>query len=120
MNRKRFVATVGALVLGAATFLPAAAQPASVAVMARVADQSCINGDTVAVTLTARSMSTNPPVTFQWDFTNDGTLDTGVRPRPAVRHAYPDEATFTARVVATDAAGATAEDTVTFQTIRCR
>jgi hypothetical protein len=87
-------------------------------VNAFVVRQVCVNGDIVAVTLSA-TVQPNQPVKYRWDFTNNGSLDTVASSNPTVTHRYPDERRFTARVVAIQANGVRAFDTVTFITRRC-
>jgi uncharacterized protein (DUF58 family) len=115
-NRKfRWIAAAGlAVVLG----IMAAPGAQALTVNAFVVRQSCINGDVVAVTLSA-TVQPRVVVTYRWDFTNNGTLDTAASRNPTVTHRYPDERRITARVVATTANGVRAVDTVTFTTRRC-
>ena len=94
--------------------------PEALSITAVVADQQCQGGDNVRVTLSATGTSDSRPVKFRWDFTNDGSLDTPVLKSPKIVHTYPDEVTVTARLVARNAAGDMAEDTVTFVTLRCQ
>jgi len=93
--------------------------PESISITAVVIDQQCQGGDVVRVTLSATGQTDSPPVKFRWDFTNDGTFDTGVKNSPRVVTNYPDEVTRTARIAARNAAGEMAEDTVTFATLNC-
>ncbi len=109
--------------IGMAAFalvLSAMAAPAAQAltVNAFVVRQSCVNGDIVAVTLSA-TVQPNQQVRYRWDFNNDGIFDTGLLLNPTVTHRYPDEVRRTARVVAIKANGVRAFDTVTFMTRRC-
>jgi uncharacterized protein (DUF58 family) len=115
-NRQfRWIAAAGlAVVLG----IMAAPGAQALTVNAFVVRQSCINGDVVAVTLSA-TVQPRVVVTYRWDFTNNGTLDTAASRNPTVTHRYPDERRITARVVATTANGMRAVDTVTFTTRRC-
>jgi uncharacterized protein (DUF58 family) len=115
-NRQfRWIAAAGlAVVLG----IMAAPGAQALTVNAFVVRQSCINGDLVAVTLSA-TVQPRVVVTYRWDFTNNGTLDTAASRNPTVTHRYPDERRITARVVATTANGMRAVDTVTFTTRRC-
>jgi uncharacterized protein (DUF58 family) len=115
-NRQfRRIAAAGlAVVLG----IMAAPGAQALTVNAFVVRQSCINGDLVAVTLSA-TVQPRVVVTYRWDFTNNGTLDTAASRNPTVTHRYPDERRITARVVATTANGMRAVDTVTFTTRRC-
>jgi uncharacterized protein (DUF58 family) len=87
-------------------------------VTAFVVKQSCVNGDVVAVTLSA-TVQPNVQVKYRWDFTNNGTLDTIASTNPTVTHRYSDETRITARVVAIRPNGTRASDTVTFTTKRC-
>jgi uncharacterized protein (DUF58 family) len=87
-------------------------------VNAFVVKQSCVNGDVVAVTLSA-TVQPNVSVKYRWDFTNNGTFDTAASTNPTVTHRYPDERRVTARVVAIRPDGTKAFDTVTFTTKRC-
>jgi PKD repeat protein len=96
-----------------------AQQTQSITVTAFVSDQRCISGDVVAVALGATADSTSEPVAYAWDFNNDGTFDTRFRTNPNAVRFYPDEVTRTVRVLARNAAGEFAQDTVTFSTLRC-
>ena len=111
---KSIAAAGFAVVLG----IIAAPGAQALTVNAFVVRQSCINGDVVAVTLSA-TVQPNVVVTYRWDFTNNGTLDTTATRNPTVTHRYLDERRITARVVATTANGLRASDTVTFTTRRC-
>ena len=115
-NRQfRWIAAAGlAVVLG----IMAAPGAQALTVNAFVVRQSCINGDVVAVTLSA-TVQPRVVVTYRWDFTNNGTLDTAASRNPTVTHRYPDERRITARVVAIRPNGVRASDTVTFTTRRC-
>ena len=96
----------------------AAAAAQALTVNAFVVRQSCVNGDVVAVTLSA-TVQPNQRVRYRWDFNNDGIFDTVASFNPTVTHRYPDEVRRTARVVAIKANGVRAFDTVTFRTRRC-
>ena len=109
--------------IGMAAFalvLSAIATPAAQAltVNAFVVRQSCVNGDIVAVTLSA-TVQPNQRVRYRWDFNNDGIFDTGFLLNPTVTHRYRDERLRTARVMAINANGVRAFDRVTFMTRRC-
>ena len=109
--------------IGMAAFalvLSAMAAPTTQAltVNAFVVRQSCVNGDIVAVTLSA-TVQPHLQVRYRWDFNNDGIFDTGLLMNPTVTHRYGDELMRTARVVAVPANGARAFDRVTFRTRRC-
>ena len=109
--------------IGMAAFalvLSAIAAPAAQAltVNAFVVRQSCVNGDIVAVTLSA-TVQPNQRVRYRWDFNNDGIFDTGLLLNPTVTHRYRDEVRRTARVMAVNANGVRAFDRVTFLTRRC-
>jgi uncharacterized protein (DUF58 family) len=111
----KWIAAAGfAVVLG----IMAAPGAQALTVNAFVVRQSCINGDVVAVTLSA-TVQPNVVVTYRWDFTNNGSLDTAVSRNPTVTHRYLDERRITARVVATTANGMRRVDFVTFTTRRC-
>ena len=118
MKRNQWFKWIG--VAGLGLMLSALAAPAAQAltVTAFVVKQSCVNGDVVAVTLSA-TVQPNVQVKYRWDFTNNGTLDTIASTSPTVTHRYPDERRITARVVAIRPNGTRASDTVTFTTKRC-
>ena len=103
-----------------ALVLSAMAAPAAQAltVNAFVVRQSCVNGDIVAVTLSA-TVQPNLQVRYRWDFNNDGIFDTGLLLNPTVTHRYGDERLRTVRVVAVRPNGVRAFDRVTFMTRRC-
>ena len=109
--------------MGIASFalvLSAIAAPTAQAltVNAFVVRQSCVNGDIVAVTLSA-TVQPNQRVKYRWDFNNDGVLDTGLLSSPTITHRYGDELMRTARVMAVNVNGVRAFDRVTFRTRRC-
>jgi uncharacterized protein (DUF58 family) len=118
MKQKRLFKWIG--VAGLGLMLSALAVPAAQAltVNAFVVKQTCVNGDIVAVTLSA-TVSPAQPAKYRWDFTNNGTFDTALNSNPRVTHNYPDERRFTARVRVVNAQGMVATDTVTFTTRRC-
>jgi len=118
MRTNRWFKWIGAAGLGLMLYAMAAPGAQALTVNAFVVRQVCINGDVVAVTLSA-TVQPNVAVTYRWDFTNNGSLDTAANRNPTVTHRYPDERRFTARVVATTANGVRAVDTVTFTTRRC-
>ena len=118
MTTNRWFKWIGAAGLGLMLYAMAAPGAQALTVNAFVVRQVCINGDVVAVTLSA-TVQPNVAVTYRWDFTNNGTLDTAASRNPTVTHQYPDERRITARVVATTANGVRASDTVTFTTRRC-
>ena len=118
MRTNRWFKWIGAAGLGLMLYAMAAPGAQALTVNAFVVRQVCINGDVVAVTLSA-TVQPNVAVTYRWDFTNNGTLDTAASRNPTVTHRYPDERRITARVVATTANGVRAVDTVTFTTRRC-
>ena len=97
---------------------PAVASTDTLSLTAVVVDQTCLNGDTVQVDLSAQ-VETTSPAKFQWDFTNDGTWDTARLTSPDVTHNYPDEVNDTAKIRGRNQEGNRATDTVTFQTLRC-
>ena len=118
MKRNRWFKWIGAA--GVAVVLGVMAAPGAQAltVHAFVVSQSCVSGGDVAVRLSA-TVQPNVPVTYRWDFTNNGSLDTAPNRNPTVTHVYNDERRFTARVVATTANGVRASGTVTFTTKCC-
>jgi uncharacterized protein (DUF58 family) len=118
MRAHRWFNWIGAAGLGLMLYAMAAPGAQALTVNAFVVRQVCINGDVVAVTLSA-TVQPIQPVKYRWDFTNNGTLDTLASSNPTVTHRYPDERRFTARVVAVNARGVRAVDTVTFITRRC-
>ncbi len=128
MTNKRIFAVVGAVALAVVGALPVmaaaphpprpAAAPDTLTVTATVADQVCLNGDTVEVTLTAIVDSTSEAGS-RWDFTNDGRFDTRLSTNHTVVTRYGDELNITARAGARNREGDRASDTVTFQTLRC-
>jgi PKD domain-containing protein len=131
MVKKRFAAVLAtaavAGMLGVGAAQTAGASPArsaspkvpqALSVTAQVIDQQCQGGDFVNVTLDATAQSTSP-VRFAWDFTNNGSFDTGRLRNPMVTHLYPDEVNVTARVGAGNAEGNRVADTVSFSTLRC-
>jgi hypothetical protein len=85
---------------------------------ASVVDQVCQGGDGVNVTLTATLSPPKTGVRYAWDFENDGIFDTAPSTNPTVTHVYPDEINVTARVRVMKGSRS-AEDTVTFSTLRC-
>lgn len=120
MLKKRIAAVLGAATMaGLLATGPVSATPQALSVTASVTDQVCQGGDFVRVTLTAFAQSSSQPVRYRWDFTNNGSFDTGIRTNPTVSNLYPDEVTVTARVGAGNPEGDRAQDTVTFGTLRC-
>ena len=120
---KKRVATVlatasfaGLLGVGAAQAAPSS--PQSLSVTAVVVDQQCQGGDFVNVTLGA-TVQTSSQAAFKWDFTNNGTFDTRALSNPQVTHRYPDEVNVTARIGARNLEGNSAQDTISFSTLRC-
>ena len=104
MKQNRLFKWIG--VAGLGLMLSALAVPAAQAltVNAFVVKQTCVNGDIVAVTLSA-TVSPAQPAKYRWDFTNNGTFDTALNSNPRVTHNYPDERRFTARVRVVNAQG---------------
>jgi uncharacterized protein (DUF58 family) len=119
MRRNRQFRWIAAASLGVVLGVMAAPGAQALTVNAFVVSQTCINGDVVAVKLSA-TVQPNVLVRYRWDFTNNGTLDTIASTNPTVTHRYLDERRITARVVAIKPNGARASDTVTFTTRRCR
>ena len=118
MKRNQWFKWIGVAGLGLMLSVLAAPAAQALTVTAFVVKQTCINGDVVAVTLSA-TVQPNVQVKYRWDFTNNGTLDTIASTNPTVTHRYPDERRITARVVAIRPDGTRASDTVTFTTKRC-
>ncbi len=117
-NRGKFAGALLGLVLMGIAVPAALTAPAAPVLTASVTDQVCQGGDFVNVTLTATLQPNRSGVTYMWDFTNDGVFDTAASTDPTVTHAYPDEVNVTARVRVTKGTRS-AEDTVTFSTLRC-
>ncbi len=116
-NQGKLIGSLLSLVLiGIA--VPNALTAPAVTLTASVVDQQCQGGDNVNVTLTANLSRPAQGVTYTWDFNNDGIFDTAPSTNPTVTTTYPDEVTRTARVRATKGQRS-AEDTVTFGTLRC-
>jgi len=109
---------IGAAGVGLMLCTMAALGALALTVNAFVVRQTCLNGDVVAVTLSA-TVQPNQQVRYRWDFNNDGVFDTVASFNPTVIHRYPDERRITARVLAVKANGVRAFDTVTFNTRRC-
>jgi PKD domain len=118
MKQNRWFRYIG--IAAFALVLSAIGAPAAQAltVNAFVVRQSCVNGDIVAVTLSA-TVQPNQRVRYRWDFNNDGIFDTPLLLNPTVTHRYADEVRRTARVRVLNANGVRAVDTVTFMTRRC-
>jgi hypothetical protein len=114
-----FAASISVLALAAGPAVARPTAPGSLTLTASVVNQSCQGGDFVNVTLSATAQSSSQVLGYKWDFTNDGRLDTRVLSDPTIVHRYLDEINVTARVVAKNAEGNMASDTVTFATIRC-
>ena len=113
----KWIAAAGfAVVLG--VMAAPGVQAQALTVNAFVVRQSCVIGGDAAVTLSA-TVQPNVPVTYRWDFTNNGSLDTNANRNPTTHHIYNDETRYTARVVATTANGIRAVNTVTFTTKCC-
>jgi uncharacterized protein (DUF58 family) len=118
MKRNPMFKWIGAAGLGLMLCTMAAPGAQALTVNAFVVTQTCVNGDVVAVTLSA-TVQPNQRVRYRWDFNNDGIFDTLPSFNPTVTHRYRDEVMRTARVRAVNANGVTAVDTVTFRTRRC-
>lgn len=110
------IALLGLTLIGIA--VPSALTAPNATLTASVMDQACQGGDNVSVTLTATLSPPKSGVTYVWDFENDGIFDTAPNANPTVTHAYPDEVNVTARVRVMKGRRS-AEDTVTFRTLRC-
>lgn len=118
MKQKPMLKWIGATGLALMLYIMATPGAEALTANAFVVRQTCINGDVVAVTLSATVLP-NQRVRYRWDFNNDGVLDTVASFSPTVTHRYPDERRITARVVAVNANGVRAFDRVTFNTRRC-
>ena len=118
MKQNTMLKWIGAAGLGLMLCTMVAPGAQALTANAFVVRQACINGDIVAVTLSA-TVQPNQRVRYRWDFNNDGVLDTVASFSPTVTHRYPDERRITARVVAVNANGVRAFDRVTFNTRRC-
>ena len=118
MKQNRLFKWIGVAGLGLMLSALAAPTTHALTVTAFVVKQTCVNGDVVAVTLSA-TVSPAQPAKYRWDFTNNGTFDTALNSNPRVTHNYPDERRITARVRMVNAQGMVRFDTVTFMTRRC-
>ena len=114
----KLIATGFASLLLVAVAISPARSETNATLTASVVDQTCQGGDFVNVTLTATVSPPQQGIRYAWDFENDGVIDTQPSSNPTVTHAYPDEVTVTARVVAVKS-GRMKADTVTFGTLRC-
>ena len=119
MKSTRWSTRLGAISLS--LLLTALAAPAAEAltVTAFVVNQTCLNGDTVRVKLSATAQPSQQGLTYRWDFNNDGVWDTAASSDPTVFKRYTDEVRRTARVRVRNANGVVAFDRVTFTTLRC-
>jgi hypothetical protein len=118
MKHNPMLKWIGAAGLGLMLCTMVAPGAQALTVNAFVVRQSCINGDIVAVTLSA-TVQPAQQVRYRWDFTNNGSFDTLPSFNPTVHPRYRDERRITARVMAVNARGVRAFDTVTFMTRRC-
>ena len=119
MKQNRWFKYIGMAAFALVLSAMAAPTAQALTVNAFVVRQSCVNGDIVAVTLSATVQPFQRVVRYRWDFNNDGIFDTGLLLNPTVIHRYRDEVIRTARVMAINGAGRRAFDTVTFRTRRC-
>ena len=118
MKHNRWFKYIGMAAFAIVLSAMAAPTAQALTVNAFVVRQSCVNGDVVAVTLSA-TVQPNQRVKYRWDFNNDGVFDTGLLLSPTITRRYGDELMRTARVVAVNANGVRAFDRVTFRTRRC-
>src|SRR6188474_1206898 len=102
MKQNRWFKYIGMVAFALVLSAMAAPTAQALTVNAFVVRQSCVNGDVVAVTLSA-TVQPNQQVRYRWDFNNDGIFDTGLLLSPTVTHRYPDEVMRTARVMAVNA-----------------
>lgn len=135
MKMDKAIVTLGAIT--AAAFLtlgagsgPAVAQtnsgaigepavvPQAINITAILIEERCLSGDVVEVTLSGMGNSTSP-AQFAWDFTNNGSIDTGALSNPRVVTTYTDEVNITAELFARNEEGEMDSDTITFATLRC-
>lgn len=125
--KKRVLGVALVAALGAG-LLPATAalanersEPLAINVEGFVVDQQCVGtgGDFVEVTLSAMAQSTVQPVRYAWDFTANGSFDTGPLADPTVQNVYPDEVNVTVRVGAANRNREVDVDTFSFATLRC-
>jgi uncharacterized protein (DUF58 family) len=119
MKQNRWFKNVGMAAFALVLSAMAAPTAQALTVNGFVVRQSCVNGDIVAVTLSATVQPFQRVVRYRWDFNNDGIFDTGLLLNPTVTHRYHDEVLRTARVMAINGAGVRAFDRVTFLTRRC-
>jgi hypothetical protein len=92
--------------------------PEAIDITAILIEERCLGGDAVEVTLSGMGNSSSP-AEFAWDFTNNGSIDTGVLTNPRVVQTYPDEVNVTAELFARNDEGQMDSDTITFATLRC-
>jgi uncharacterized protein (DUF58 family) len=118
MKHNPMLKWIGAAGLGLILCTMVAPGAQALTVNAFVVRQACVNSDVVAVTLSATVQPTQP-VRYRWDFNNDGVWDTAFSFSPRVIIRRHEERRFTMRVMAVNARGVRAFDTVTFFTRSC-
>jgi hypothetical protein len=64
-----------------------------------------VEGTSIVFTASGSTDPDGDPVTFRWDFENDGIWDTGWSDDPVAEHTYGDDYTGVARVEASDGTG---------------
>jgi hypothetical protein len=92
--------------------------PQAINITAILIEERCLSGDVVEVTLSGMGNSSSP-AEFAWDFTNNGSIDTGILTNPRVETTYTDEVNVTAELFARNDEGQMDSDTITFATLRC-
>ena len=92
MKQNRWFKYIGMAAFALVLSAMAAPTAQALTVNAFVVRQSCVNGDIVAVTLSA-TVQPNLQVRYRWDFNNDGIFDTGLLLNPTVTRRYGDELT---------------------------
>jgi uncharacterized protein (DUF58 family) len=75
MKQNRWFKYIGMAAFALVLSAMAAPTAQALTVNAFVVRQSCVNGDVVAVTLSA-TVQPNQRVRYRWDFNNDGVFDT--------------------------------------------
>jgi hypothetical protein len=93
--------------------------PQAINIEAVLIEERCLSGDVVEVTLSGTGNSSSPPE-FAWDFTNNGSIDTGALTNPRIVTTYTDEVNITAELFARNAEGQMDSDTITFATLNCQ
>jgi hypothetical protein len=120
MQRKIMAVLIAATLLATLAILPAAAADTqALSVDGFVVSQTCLSGDIVQINLSATSQSTSEPVTYVWFLNRDNRPDTSPSTNPNAQTFARDESFKTVRVLARNAEGNLAADTVQIVTRRC-